>query len=86
MLICNIYLDLDLHVYTCVTNAMHVKCRVVDHLRGTRLNSEFIFCSVCSVSTFSAVLDSLEHADSGKNCPVKLLNVCLEMSGVLSGG
>ena len=39
--------------------------RVVGHLRGTRLNSEF------SVSTFSAVLDSLEHADSGKNCPVK---------------
>ena len=42
--------------------------RVVGHLRSTRLNSEFIFCSVCSVSTFSAVLDSLEHADSGKNC------------------
>ena len=60
--------------------------RVVGHLRSTRLNSEFIFCSVCSVSTFSAVLDSLEHADSGKNCPVKLFDVYLEVSGVLSGG
>ncbi len=50
------------------------------------MNSEFIFCSVCSVSTFSAVLDSLEHADSGKNFPVKLFNVYLEISGVLSGG
>ena len=63
------------------------RSRVVGHLRGTRLNhSEFIFCTVCSVSTFSAVLDSLEHADSGKNCLVKLFNVYLEMSGVLSGG
>ena len=46
--------------------------RVVGHLRGTRLNSDFIFCSVCSVVTFSAVLDSSEHAESGKNCLGKL--------------
>ena len=66
---------------------MYVATRVVGHLRSTRLNSEFIFCSVCSVNTFSAVLDSLDHADSGKNCPVKLFDVYLEIhvSGVLSG-
>ena len=63
-----------------------VERRVDDALRSTRLNSEFIFCSVCSVNTFSAVLDSLEHADSGKKCPVKLFNVYFEISGVLSGG
>ena len=62
--------------------------RVDDALRSTRLNSEFIFCSVCSVNTFSAVLDSLhvEHADSWKICPVKLFDVYLEISGVLFGG
>ena len=60
--------------------------RVDDALRSSRLKSEFIFCSVCSVITFSAFLDSSEHAESGKNCPVKLFDVYLEILGILSEG
>ena len=48
--------------------------------------SELFILSVRSVVTFYAVLDSSEHAESGKNCPVKLFDVCLETSGILFGG
>jgi len=55
-------------------------------LRGSRLTSELISSSVGSELTFFGVLDSFSAGGHGKNCPVKMFEVYVEMLGVLSAG
>ena len=61
-------------------------CRVLGKLRGGRLISELISLSVVSECTFYAVLDSFSTRGHGKNCPVKIFEVYVEILGVLSVG
>ena len=58
---------------------------VVD-LRYGRLTSELISLSVGSELTFYAVLDSFSARGHGKNCPVKIFEVYVEILGVLYFG
>ena len=60
--------------------------RVLGKLRGGRLISELISLSVVSECTFYAVLDSFSARGHGKNCPVKIFEVYVEMLGVLYFG
>ena len=60
--------------------------RVLGKLRGGRLISELISLSVVSECTFYAVLDSFSTRGYGKNCPVKIFEVYVEILGVLSVG
>ena len=46
--------------------------------------SELIFSTVGSELTFYGVLDSFSTAGHGKNCPVKIFEVYVEILGVLS--
>ena len=55
-------------------------------LRGGRLTSELISLSVGGELTFYAVLDSFSARGHGKNCPVKIFEVHVEMLGFLSFG
>ena len=48
--------------------------------------SELISLSVVSECTFYAVLDSFSTRGYGKNCPVKIFEVYVEILGVLSVG
>ena len=61
-------------------------CRVLGKLRGGRLISELISLSVVSECTFYAVLDSFSTRGHGKNCPVKIFEVYVEILGVLCFG
>ena len=54
--------------------------------RGGRLISELISLSVVSECTFYAVLDSFSTRGHGKNCPVKIFEVYVEILGVLCFG
>ena len=60
--------------------------RVVVDLRYGRLTSELISLSVGSELTFYAVLDSFSARGHGKNCPVKIFEVYVEILGVLYFG
>ena len=62
--------------------------RVVVDLRYGRLTSELISLSVgrSSELTFYAVLDSFSARGHGKNCPVKIFEVYVEILGVLYFG
>ena len=76
-----LHVDLiDLDIYGTGT------CRVLGKLRGGRLISELISLSVVSECTFYAVLDSFSTRGYGKNCPVKIFEVYVEILGVLSVG
>ena len=46
--------------------------------------SELISATVGSELTFYGVLDSFSTAGHGKNCPVKIFEVYVEILGVLS--
>ena len=48
--------------------------------------SELISLSVVSECTFYAVLDSFSTRGHGKNCPVKIFEVYVEILGVLCFG
>ena len=60
--------------------------RVVLDLTYGRLTSELISQSVGSELTFYAVLDSFSARGHGKNCPVKIFEVYVEILGVLYFG
>ena len=60
--------------------------RVVVDLRDSRLTSELISLSVGSELTFCAVLDSFSTKGHGKNCPVKIFEVYVEILWVLYFG
>ena len=60
--------------------------RVVVDLRYGKLTSELISLSVGSELTFYAVLDSFSARGHGKNCPVKIFEVYVEILGVLYFG
>jgi len=62
------------------------RSRVVVDLRYGRLISELISLSVGSELTFYAVLDSFSARGHGKNCPVKIFEVYVEILGVLYFG
>ena len=62
------------------------RSRVVVDLRYGRLTSELISLSVGSELTFYAVLDSFSARGHGKNCPVKIFEVYVEILGFLSFG
>ena len=55
-------------------------------LRYGRLTSELISLSVGSELTFYAVLDSFSTGGHGKNCPVKIFEVYVEILGFLYFG
>ena len=55
-------------------------------LRDSRLTSQLISLSVGSELTFCAVLDSFSTKGHGKNCPVKIFEVYVEILGVLYFG
>ena len=61
-------------------------CRVVVDLRDSRLISELLSSSVGSELTFCAVLDSFSTKGHGKNCPVKIFEVYVEILWVLYFG
>ena len=65
---------------------IYVSSRVVVDLRYGRLTSELISLSVGSELTFYAVLDSFSARGHGKNCPVKIFEVYVEILGVLYFG
>jgi len=60
--------------------------RVDVDLTYGRLTSELISLSVGSELTFYAVLDSFSARGHGKNCPVKIFEVYVEILGVLYFG
>ena len=62
------------------------RVHVLGKLRGGRLTSELISSTVGSELTFYGVLDSFSTAGHGKNCPVKIFEVYVEILGVLSFG
>ena len=55
-------------------------------LRDGRLTSQLISLSVGSELTFCAVLDSFSTKGHGKNCPVKIFEVYVEILWVLYFG
>ena len=55
-------------------------------LRDSRLTSELLSSSIGSELTFCAVLDSFSTRGHGKNCPVKIFEVYVEILGFLSFG
>ena len=75
-----------LHLYLCFYSIGIPRSRVLGKLRGGRLISELISLSVVSECTFYAVLDSFSTRGYGKNCPVKIFEVYVEILGVLSVG
>ena len=50
------------------------------------MTSKLISSTVGSELTFYGVLDSFSTAGHGKNCPVKIFEVYVEILGVLSFG
>ena len=74
------------HLHFMVDGKIPGTCRVVVDLRYGRLTSELISLSVGSELTFYAVLDSFSARGHGKNCPVKIFEVYVEILGVLYFG
>ena len=70
-----------------ISRSIHVPVLRVDvDLTYGRLTSELISLSVGSELTFYAVLDSFSARGHGKNCPVKIFEVYVEILGVLYFG
>ena len=80
------YLARYMYMYMYVVARNSSTCRVVVDLRYGRLTSELISLSVGSELTFYAVLDSFSARGHGKNCPVKIFEVYVEILGVLYFG